>query len=527
MSPSRFAAYTSAQSFPRRAARFFHTVQRFFRPAAAFIAGALLNLAFAPFGLWPLGLAAPAAFFLLLRNVPARGAALIGAGFGAGLFSFGTYWLYTSIHHFGAAPIWLTLLLQAALVAIMAFYSAVLALLANRFWPRDGAVRHWLVLPGLWVLLEWVRGWALSGFPWLSLGYAFIDAPLAGFAPLLGVYGVTWAAAYVAVCIAVLLSPRQAGSQRALALGLAIALCGLPAALRRVDFTVSAGARFPAAIVQGAIPQDEKWLDSNRDATLIRYAHLTAERAWGARLIVWPEAALPVLANDLGDYLGALAAAGRKHAADFAIGLVRYEPQNDSYRNGLLVLSEGGEGWYYKRRLVPFGEFFPVPAFVRSWMRLMSLPYTDMTPGSERQPLLHAAGQPLGVTICYEDAYGSQQLDVLRQATVLINVTNNAWYGDSTAPHQHLQISRMRALEAQRNLIRSANDGISALIDARGQVAARLPQFVPGVLRVQVEPRRGLTPYARAGNYPVLCAASALLALALALRRRRARRLLP
>ena len=183
-------------------------------------------------------------------------------------------------------------------------------------------------------------------------------------------------------------------------------------------------------------------------------------------------------------------------------------------------MSESGGGWYYKRRLVPFGEFFPVPAFVRSWMRLMSLPYTDMTPGSENQPLLHAAGQPLGLTICYEDAYGSEQRSVLRDATLLVNVTNNAWYGDSTAPHQHLQIARMRAMEAERYLIRAANDGITAVIGPQGQIVGRLPQFTPGVLRAEVVPRAGLTPYARFGNYPVLLGATVLLALAWWRRRR-------
>jgi apolipoprotein N-acyltransferase len=199
--------------------------------------------------------------------------------------------------------------------------------------------------------------------------------------------------------------------------------------------------------------------------------------------------------------------------------LVNYDQQTDQYFNGLLVLSDAG-GWYYKRHLVPFGEYFPVPRFVRNWMRLMSLPYDDMTPGSEHQPRLSAAGQVLGLTICYEDAYGSDQLAILRRATLLINVTNNAWYGDSTAPHQHLQISRMRALEAGRYLIRAANDGITAVIGPTGRIIARLPQFQQGVLRAQVQPMTGLTPYARTGNAPVIVGAGVLLAIA-AWRRRR------
>ena len=487
------------------------------RIAAAFLAGALLNLAFAPFGWWPLAILSPAALFTLQDSLPARRAAWTGAAFGAGLFSCGTYWLYTAIHGFGQAPIALTLFLQAALVAIMAAYPAALGYVANR-WFASGAWRHWFVLPAAWVLLEWLRSWLFSGFPWLGLGYAFIDAPLAGWAPVLGVYGVTAAAAFAAAALCMLAAPRAAIRQRMLAAALIAALFLVPLPLSRVAWTTVSGESISVAVVQGAVSQDQKWQASNREATIARYSALTAQ-SWGARLIVWPEAALPVLANDLTDYLDALQAAGRAHHADFALGLVNYDRAADAYYNGIRVLSDAGNGWYYKRHLVPFGEYFPVPAFVRSWMRLMSLPYDDMTRGADVQPVLRAAGQKLGLTICYEDAYGSAQLRVLRDATLLVNVTNNAWYGDSSAPHQHLQIARMRALEAGRYLVRAANDGVTAVIGPHGEIVARLPQFEEAVLRDEVLPMTGLTPYARWGNYPVV--SSLLVALLIAFSRSR------
>jgi apolipoprotein N-acyltransferase len=498
------------------------------RFVAAFAAGAALNLAFAPLAWWPVGLIAPAVLFSLIRGLPPRRAAWAGAAFGVGLFAVGTYWLYTCLHVFGLVPVWLTVLLQAVLVAIMAAYTAALCFVANRFWREPGMTRDWLVLPGLWVLLEWLRGWALSGFPWLSLGYAFIDSPLAGWAPVLGVYGVTWAAALAATGLGVAVMPGMPGARqstaarpaavravaaRAAALAAIVAVCVAPALAGRHQWTHPAGAKIPIAAVQGAVSQDRKWQIDNRDATMARYTKLT-DQAWGARLIVWPESALPVLANNIPDYLQDLRTTARAHDADFAIGLVNYEPATGRYFNGLLVMNEDGDGWYYKRHLVPFGEYFPVPGFVRSWMRLMSLPYDDISAGSEHQPALRAAGQSLGLTICYEDAFGSSQLDVLRKATLLINVTNNAWYGDSTAPHQHLQIARMRALEAGRFLIRAANDGITAVIGTHGELAAQLPQFEEAVLRADVQPMTGLTPYARFGNYPVIAAALGLLALA-------------
>jgi apolipoprotein N-acyltransferase len=487
--------------------------QALLRLAAAFAVGAALNFAFAPFAWWPVGVLAPAALFALIRGLPPRRALWAGAAFGVGLFSFGTYWLYTSLHVFGLVPVWLTVVLQSALVALLSAYAAALCYVANRFWLKPGGTRDWLVLPGLWVLLEWLRGWVLSGFPWLSLGYAFIDTPLAGWAPLMGVYAVTWAAASSAAGLNVMFAPKVLESRRVLALVVIAALFLVPALAARHAWTRRVGGPIPVAAVQGAVSQDQKWQLDNRDATMVRYANLTA-RAWGARLIVWPESALPVLADEIPEYLDDLRSAGRAHGADFAIGLVNYLPATMQYFNGLLVLSDAGAGWYYKRHLVPFGEYFPVPKFIRSWMRLMSLPYEDISAGSEHQPTLSAAGQKLAVTICYEDAFGSAQLEILRDATLLINVTNNAWFGDSTAPHQHLQISRMRALEAGRFLIRATNDGITAVIGPYGEVVGRLPQFQEAVLRADVQPMTGLTPYARFGNYPVIVGTLGLLAAA-------------
>jgi apolipoprotein N-acyltransferase len=373
-------------------------------------------------------------------------------------------------------------------------------------------------LPALWVLLEWLRGWLLSGFPWLSTGYALIDSPLADWAPLLGVYGVSSAAAVIAVAVNVVCMPGVALSRRVSGAAVAASLFLIPLMAHR-DWTHPAGPPISVAAVQGAVPQDQKWQAKNRELTMQRYLRLTGE-AWGAKLIVWPEASLPVLSTEIQDYLHRLKEQGRAHGADFAIGLVDYRPATKQYFNGILVLAAAGDGWYYKRHLVPFGEYFPVPGFVRAWLRLMSLPYDDFTPGNPHQAALSAAGQTLGLTICYEDAFGSQQLDVLRQATLLINVTNNAWYGDSTAPHQHLQIARMRALESGRYLVRTANDGITAVVDPHGKIVARLAQFQQAVLHANAQPMTGLTPYARLGNYPVVIGGLILLGLAIWRRRR-------
>lgn len=474
----------------------------------ALVVGAALSLAFAPFGFWPIAILAPAVLFWLWDGVSPRRAASLGFAFGSGTFAAGTYWLYISINGFGKAPAWLALALMVALVALMALYPALLGYLANRFMPSRGAVR-WLVgLPAGWTLLEWVRGWFLSGFGWLSLGYSQTDSWLAGWAPVGGIYTLS---GWLALMAGALAMWRVEGT-RALRMVLPVVVLPWIAGflLMRIEWTQATGGPVDIAIVQGAIPQDQKWLAENRDESLRRYRDLTFS-AFGTPLIVWPEAAAPALANNLVPYINDLADAARQRNSSLLLGLIRAEPGelNDKgeprvdYFNSILSLGDDF-AWYDKHHLVPFGEFFPVPEAVRRWMRLMNLPYSDFSRGAAHQPPLQIAGLSLSASICYEDAYASSQIVSARESTALVNVTNDAWFGRSTARHQHLQISRMRAIEAQRFLIRAANDGISAVIGPRGEFVARAADFEAVVLRASITPRSGVPPYLRFGNQPIL-----------------------
>jgi apolipoprotein N-acyltransferase len=249
-----------------------------------------------------------------------------------------------------------------------------------------------------------------------------------------------------------------------------------------------------------------KWTQDQHDATLKLYHDLTVPH-WGAQLIIWPESALPDWAESLTDYFSNLWQEAAVHRSQLLTGIQHYDAKTDKAYNSVLALSDKVQ-WYNKHHLVPFGEYFPVPEFIREWMRMMSLPHSDFAAGDAEQAPLSAAGQSIAVTICYEDAYGSTQLALLNKATLLVNVTNDAWFGDSTARHQHLQISRMRALEAGRPLLRAANDGISGIIDSHGRLTSQLSSFKSDVLTGVVQPRTGLTPYASMGNWPtmILCA---------------------
>lgn len=480
----------------------------------ALAAGALLACAFAPLQLWPLAILCPAVLMWLWEGAAPRRAAWLGFCFGVGTFGLGTWWLLISIYGFGGAPIWLAVLLLLALVAIMAAYQALLGYLASRLLPASGPVRWLLGLPGLWLLVEWWRGWFLSGFPWLSLGYSQTDTVLRAFAPVSGVYGVSGLLLLGSGALLALL--RGTRRVRMLAAALLLLPWGTGVLLDRVLWTRAAGAPVSVAIVQGAVPQDLKWQADNVVPTRELYARLN-QQALGAQLIVWPEAALPQLANEIPRFLGQLYSLARERQSDMIMGILRADGQ-DRYYNSIMTLSDRVR-FYDKHHLVPFAEYFPVPGFIRSWLRLMNLPYSDFTPGAAQQPAVDAGGTTLAQSICYEDAYGSANLAPLAHAALLVNVTNDAWFGHSWARYQHFQIARMRAIEAQRPLLRAANDGVSALVGEHGQVLARAPEFQPVVLRGTVQPRAGLPPYARAGDMPAILAG--LLAAALAILRAR------
>jgi apolipoprotein N-acyltransferase len=495
------------------------------RALLALLAGALLAAAFAPLNLWPLAVLAPALLMWLWQGATPREAARLGFWFSFATFAAGTYWLYTSIHGFGGAPVWLAFALMLGLVGIMGLYHAGLGYAVARWLPAEGAVRWLVALPAAWLLMEWWRGWFLSGFSWLSLGYSQTDTWLAGFAPLAGVYGIS---ALLLVC---------AGAVTALACGtrqvrrVALVTLLIPwaagAALHRHSWTHPSGPPVSVAIVQGAIPQDEKWLESHRATTLALYRNLT-EQVLGTALIVWPESAPADIANDIAPYIDGLYREARAHGSAIVMGVLRAEvsPEGGTrYFNSVLALDAQQFSWYDKHHLVPFAEFFPVPHFVRNWMRLMNLPYSDFTRGAADQPALPAAHLRLGTTVCYEDAYGSSMLEVLPHADTLVNVTNDAWFGHSSARHQHLQIARMRALEQGRFLVRAANDGISAIIGPDGEIIARAPEFRPVTLVSSIVPHAGRTPYAHVGNWLVVSLAALALAYGLWVRNdRRLRR---
>jgi apolipoprotein N-acyltransferase len=471
----------------------------------AFLAGALLPLAFAPFGFYPLGVLSLALLFYLWHEATPPQAAWRGFLFGLGQFGLGVSWVYVAIHDFGGTPLFVAALLTLLFVSVLAAIPALVGYLAAR-WRGGRRIHGWRLvlfwLPAWWTLGEWLRGWLFTGFPWLNLGYSMSDAPLHGYAPLLGVYGVTLAVALSAGALGWLWQEPRRGWR--LALPLLLVLWGAGALLGRIEWTTPLGAPLRVTLIQGNVPQSTKWDPAQISYRLQTYADLTRENLEGSDLIIWPENAITVFYHTLAEgYFEPLAEEARATHTDLILGVPLLDDDGKRYYTTMMSLGSH-HGFYRKRHLVPFGEFMPLESVLRGLITFFDLPMSSFSPGSRQQPLLEAAGHKIAATVCYEDAFGEEMIDFLPEATLLVNGSNNAWYGDSLAPHQHLQISRMRALETGRPMLRATTNGISAVIDARGQLQVTSPQFEQAVIHGVIQGRSGSTPYIDVGNWSVI-----------------------
>lgn len=485
---------------------------------ACFAAGAIAVAGFGDLPLWPLTLAA---FGLLLRAwqraASPREAAWLGFAYGAGHFLVGVSWVYVSLHDYGMMPAPVAALATFLFCLYLALFPALAGYLQGRIGAAP-AVRLMLLAPACWVLTEWLRGWLLTGFPWLALGYAQIGTPLSGYAPVVGVYGLSFLAAAAVGSVVAFLSLRV--RSRVAAAAVFILLIGGGLGLKTIVWTTPAGAPLSVSLLQGNVPQELKFVPGRYEQTLQTYARL-AEAA-PARLTVLPETAIPRFLDQVDPaYLERLQAHAAAQKGDMLVP-VPLRDDAGRYYNAVMSLGAAPTQYYAKSHLVPFGEFVP-PGF--GWIiHLLQIPLSDFTSGGPHQMPMHIAGERVALNVCYEDAFGEEIIRQLPAATLLVNVSNVAWFGDSLAPEQHLRIARMRALEAGRYMLRATNTGVTAIIDHGGVVRDRLPAFTEGALRGTAQGREGATPYTRyGGNYPVISLVLIVIgALVLRARRHRA-----
>jgi apolipoprotein N-acyltransferase len=466
------------------------------------LAGAATVLAFAPFGLHPFALLTLALLIHLWMRAPPQRCALLGFAFGAGLFGAGVSWVYVSLHQFGGMAAPLAVFATLVFCALLALFPAVAGWLQARV-PASDAARAVLLIPATWVLCEWMLSWIFTGFPWLALGYSAAGWPLQGYAPLGGVYMVSFVIVSAAGMLWLL------AGQKPRFLVVLLFVIGTGEALRHVAWTVPAGAPVPTALLQGNIEQAMKFHPERAPRILETYARLA--EGTQARLVILPETALPAFLDRIAPaYLARLDAVGKRNEGDLLIG-VPYRTGRDAYYNSALSLGVSPRQIYHKVHLVPFGEFVP-PGF-RWTLDVLSIPLSDFSRGSFDQPPLEVAGQRVAVNICYEDVFGAEIARSLPEATLLVNMSNVAWFGDSLAPAQHLQIARLRAIETGRMHLTATNTGITAAIDRDGRVLARLEQFTEGRLEIPAQGYAGATPYVRLRDWPVVVACLLIFAL--------------
>ena len=417
---------------------------------AALLAGAALPLAFAPFDYFIVAIISLALLYYLCHQATSKTAFIRSYLFGFGYFGIGVYWLHISINLFGGINLAAALFFTYLLVAVLALFPAIFTALGNRFFK----IKAIYVYPFLWIIGEWLRGWVLTGFPWLNIGTSQTDSILAAYAPLVGDYGMGLAVALLAAAIVMVINGRFA--QKLIALGLASLVLISAAVLKDSSWTEALGERLDVVLVQGAIPQEIKWQRDQRQATLEIYSKLT-KPYWDSDLVLWPETAIPSLYQTADDFLQRINDDRGNSDAIFMSGLAYSNLETRDFYNSILILDEQHR-FYHKHQLVPFGEYLPLRNILGNVLKFLQIPMSDFSSGDESLKVIATNKAILGMSICYEDAYSKQIRNSLPEAEVLINVSNDAWFGNSLAPHQHLQIARMRALPVTGNQYRHLCD---------------------------------------------------------------------
>ncbi|QBM16278.1 apolipoprotein N-acyltransferase [Marinobacter sp. JH2] len=489
------------------------TTNPWFSAAILLIAGAAQTLTFSPFHFWWLG--PLSAFLILLVTLHQPSKKLFRAGWlvGLGLFGSGASWIYISISEHGNTPIPVAIILMILFVAGLALFHG----LAFWFWgklAKQNLVRRLILFPAIWLLGDWLRGWLLTGFPWLYLGTAHTDGPLAGLAPVTGVHGITfWVTATAAAAYAFWWLLR-AGRTKAAVATLLVALLpwGMAQVLNKTDWTTISDEPVSFVTMQGNIPQQIKWDPDFLRDQIVTYLGLTEEH-WQADIILWPETAIPIPQDQAGPIIAHIEERlGEDSTLITGIPWYGYseKKEGNTFHNSIMALGNG-EGIYHKQKLVPFGEYVPLEGLLRGLIGFFDLPMSSFSPGPDNQSPLQANGTNVMPYICYEVAYPDFVAFNARNSGLLLTISNDGWFGDSIGPLQHLQLARMRALETGRYMLRGTNNGVTTIINEKGKMTEKVPQFKQTVLTGEVFTATGSTPYMQTGSWPVLTLALILI----------------
>jgi len=492
----------------------------------ALIAGAVMPLSYAPFGFWPLVFPALAILFWLIRQATPRRALLLGIVFSLPYFGFGVAWIYNSVHDFGSAIPPVAVAVTVLFVLVVIVFPATACTLSARF--RCGKpIIDGAAFASFWTLAELLRGWVMGGFPWLLVGYTQTDSVFRAFAPYGGVYGISWLLVFFSALLVIVIARSNnlwtaTLPQRVTAM---IVLLVIPLTgwlLLSLEHSSAKDNVLRFRLVQGNIPQELKFSRERLINSLETYVRLSRENLDGVDIVVWPETAIPTSYDRVSSFIDPFAASMLEQGTEVLSG--GFHREGDEVYNSVRQLG-GDKALYTKKHLVPFGEYMPFRSFFAFVAKFVEIPMSDLSRGSGPANLLTIKNEQIGLSICYEDVFGEEMAASFPGAGVLVNVSNDAWFGERIAPYQHQQMARMRALEFERPLMRITNTGVSSAINYRGEILQSIPHSTEGYFDIDVTPRTGFTPYARVKNYPVWILSLLSVLLAWTFARRRSQRL--
>jgi len=478
--------------------------------AIAIALGVMATFAFAPYGIWPLAIVAISGLQLLMKSDEKKRWARLCFSFGLGYFGLGLAWIGVSLQQFGGLTLPATVGMLALLTVYLSSFMFATGYLMRRLPIGNGFGAWLLVFPALWLISDWARGWLFTGFPWLWLGYSQVESPFAGYAPLLGVQGVTLLMLTVAGALALYTQKKE----RSLTILLVLMLLGLGMILRGYSW-VDSGSSVKVAVVQANIAQDDKWRQEKRWSSLQTFIELTKPHL-SSELIIWPESAIPAFEYEMLDFITQLDTLTQRAGSSLITGVVSYNQSTNEFYNTVIGIGETGDSkqngynlnsknHYFKHHLLPLGEYVPFKEYVKEYAPLFNLPMSNFTEGNAVQRNLLVNGYKVAPAICYEILFSEQmRQNLTKNSAAIITVSNDAWFGHSNGPYQHLQIAQMRALEFARPVIRSTNTGVSAVINNKGLIGDKLDIGIRGVISSSIKPAKGQTPYHKWGSLPLI-----------------------
>lgn len=470
----------------------------------ALMAGLTFGFALAPYHLWVLAITSPMILYIILVSEEnSRRAFWVGEAYGFGVWIFGAFWLYHSIYHYGNIPFVLAILMIIAMAIIMGLFHAFMAWSFVKFLGRQP-----LAFAGLWIIQESAKTWVLTGFPWLFVGYAFTEVPLmTSFAPITGVFGISFLAVLLGASLVEIFRKKYTY----FAISSALLMVGAALWFINPSWTTKTKETLSVSLVQGNIPQDLKWQEQYLLDTLAIYDDLS-QNEWGQDIVLWPEAAIPLFQDEAEDYINALKNKANHAGSAWIFGILYRDTQNFNPKtqvypkayNSVMVEGQDAKGLYFKQNLVPFGEYIPFSGLLDLLPDLAGANLVSLSKGETKQDLLTVKNKKIGAAICYEVAYPDTTRRNAKDSELLLTISNDAWFGTTNGPHQHLQMVQMRSLETGRWFIRATNNGITVLIDEKGKIIKQAPQFERTVLRGTVPTFTGNTPFMYVGSMPIL-----------------------